>query len=85
MNSRLAEVNAPFVRSLHQAEGCRPASLIRLIGNGLLVAVCLLLAACEYAAVEDDDVIRMGLVQAPATLDPRYATDAISSRICRLL
>jgi len=85
VNSRLAEVNAPFVRSLHQAEGCRPASLIRLIGNGLLVAVCLLLAACEYAAVEDDDVIRMGLVQAPATLDPRYATDAISSRICRLL
>jgi len=51
----------------------------------LLVAASLMLGACDYAAIDDDDVIRMGLVQAPPTLEPRYATDAISTRICRLL
>ena len=32
-----------------------------------------------------DDVIRFGLASAPANLDPRYATDATSARINRLL
>ncbi|MBL4622512.1 MAG: hypothetical protein JKY89_08945, partial [Immundisolibacteraceae bacterium] len=44
-----------------------------------------LLTGCEPAAIESDPVIRMGLVQPPSSLDRRYATDAISSRLCRLI
>ena len=51
--------------------------------------VCLLLGillgGCDPAAITTDPVIRMGLVQPPSSLDPRYATDAISSRLCRLI
>ena len=42
----------------------------------------LLLSACTQPA---DDVIRFGLAGAAANLDPRYATDATSARINRLL
>lgn len=38
--------------------------------------------ACAPAA---DDTLRIGLASAPVTLDPRFATDATSSRINRLL
>ncbi len=41
------------------------------------------LTACSTGA--PDNVIRMGLTTAPTNLDPRFATDAISSRINRLL
>lgn len=40
------------------------------------------LTACTQPA---DDVIRFGLASAPANLDPRFATDATSARINRLL
>jgi peptide/nickel transport system substrate-binding protein len=40
------------------------------------------LAACAPAP---DGTLRMGLASAPVTLDPRFATDATSSRINRLL
>jgi peptide/nickel transport system substrate-binding protein len=43
----------------------------------------LLLSSCD--ARPDNDAIRFGLASAPVTLDPRYSTDAISSRINRLL
>ena len=49
-----------------------------LILSGLLLS----LAACSQP---QDDVIRFGLASAPANLDPRYATDATSARINRLL
>jgi peptide/nickel transport system substrate-binding protein len=52
------------------------------LANGLLLALCLQLAACTSPP---DDVIRFGLANAPANLDPRYATDATSARINRLL
>ncbi len=42
----------------------------------------LLLFACSQP---HDDVIRMGLANAPVNLDPRFATDATSTRINRLL
>ncbi|HEC18247.1 MAG TPA: ABC transporter substrate-binding protein [Gammaproteobacteria bacterium] len=42
----------------------------------------LLLGACAPAP---DATLRMGLASAPVTLDPRFATDATSSRINRLL
>ena len=32
-----------------------------------------------------DDIIRVGLATEPISLDPRQATDAVSSRLCRLL
>ena len=44
--------------------------------------VILLSAACSE---EDQDTIKFGLSTAPVTLDPRYATDAVSHRINRLL
>ena len=40
------------------------------------------IAGCSQPA---DDTIRFGLASAPANLDPRYATDATSARINRLL
>ena len=46
----------------------------------LLVLLCL--QACTQPA---DSTIRFGLASAPANLDPRYATDATSARINRLL
>ena len=48
----------------------------------LLCGLLLLLAACSQP---QDDVIRFGLASSPANLDPRYATDAASARINRLL
>jgi peptide/nickel transport system substrate-binding protein len=50
--------------------------------TGLLLVLCLQLAACTQPP---DAVIRFGLASAPANLDPRYATDAASARINRLL
>jgi peptide/nickel transport system substrate-binding protein len=44
--------------------------------------LCLCLSACTQP---QDEVIRFGLASAPANLDPRYATDATSARINRLL
>jgi peptide/nickel transport system substrate-binding protein len=45
--------------------------------------LCLLaLSGCSQPA---DDIIRMGLASAPSNLDPRFATDATSARLNRLL
>ena len=52
--------------------------MIRWLGILLL----LLTAACQ---APPSDEIRMGLATLPSNLDPRYATDAASSRLCRLL
>lgn len=48
-----------------------------------LLLFLLLLTACT--ASEQDNTIRFGLESAPVTLDPRFATDAASSRINRLI
>lgn len=53
--------------------------LIRLC---LLLVSAALLGAC---GTHDSDAIRFGLASAPTSLDPRYATDASSERINRLL
>ena len=45
----------------------------------------LLLLSISACSQPPDDVIRFGLASAPANLDPRYATDANSARINRLL
>ena len=51
--------------------------------HGLLWLLAgLLLAAC---AAPRDDILRIAIPTAPLTLDPRYATDAMSSRVSRLL
>ncbi len=49
----------------------------------LTLFIALFLTAC--GTNDHDNVIRMGLTTAPTNLDPRFATDAISSRINRLL
>lgn len=43
-----------------------------------------LLAACQNSAVPPQE-IRFGIAQAPLNLDPRYATDAASERVNRLI
>ena len=43
-----------------------------------------LLAGCD-GGTPSSPALAMGLAQAPTTLDPRYATDAVSARVCRLL
>jgi peptide/nickel transport system substrate-binding protein len=48
-----------------------------------LLFASLFINACSSAYI--DDSIRMGLASAPINLDPRYATDATSERINRLL
>jgi len=48
----------------------------------IILSLLLLLTACAKPV---DDVIRFGLSRLPVTLDPRFATDAASSRINRLL
>ncbi len=49
----------------------------------LLLALCLgVLTAC---GTEEDPPLRFGLAAAPVTLDPRFATDAVSTRLTRLL
>jgi len=48
----------------------------------LILFVGLLLAAC---AQPPDEVLRVGLPTPVVSLDPRYATDATSSRLCRLI
>ena len=47
-----------------------------------VIAFCLLVAGCGQ---QDDGIIRFGLAAAPTNLDPRFATDATSERINRLL
>lgn len=52
------------------------------LGGLLAVLFAALVSGCNQP--QDDD-IRMGLAAAPITLDPRFATDATSARINRLL
>ena len=47
-----------------------------------IVSLFCLLGACTQ---EPDATLRIGLSAAPVTLDPRYATDATSYRLCRLI
>lgn len=48
--------------------------------SGILLLLCL--SACGHPT---DNTIRFGLASAPTNLDPRFATDATSARINRLL
>ena len=57
-----------------------PFFKIFAVAGGLLFAA--LLTACSS---QSHDVLRFGLASAPVTLDPRFATDATSARIDRLL
>jgi peptide/nickel transport system substrate-binding protein len=71
----------PVHRFFHQT--CNPGKMTPARAmHSLLFLLCLQLAACSQAP---DAVIRFGLASAPANLDPRYATDAASARINRLL
>ena len=52
---------------------------------GLLLSLLLSLLVLAACAPAPDGTLRIGLASAPVTLDPRFATDATSSRINRLL
>lgn len=58
------------------ARGARPVAIAFVALCGLLVSGC---------APDPEPAIRFGLPTAPVTLDPRFATDAQSDRIIRLL
>ncbi|KOR27901.1 hypothetical protein TI04_12275, partial [Achromatium sp. WMS2] len=51
--------------------------------KAILTLIFILLSGCS--APTDTASLRMGLASAPVNLDPRYATDAASSRINELL
>lgn len=53
-----------------------------MVKGRIILLCCLLLTACS---TPDSDHIRFGLASAPTNLDPRFATDAASERINRLL
>ena len=53
------------------------------MGRLFALWLCLLLVSCSQGNGHDD--IRMALGQAPINLDPRYATDAASERVNRLI
>ena len=48
-------------------------------------ALVILVALSASCARHADNIIRFGLATVPVTLDPRFATDATSYRLCRLL
>lgn len=48
----------------------------------LVIFSVIILTSCQQA---DPDIIRFGIATAPKQLDPRLATDAVSSRVNRLL
>jgi peptide/nickel transport system substrate-binding protein len=55
-----------------------------MLKNILLMIIVLLLAACGKSSSETSE-IRFAIAQAPLNLDPRYATDAASERVNRLI
>ena len=55
---------------------------LRVPASALLLVVVFCLAACSEP---QPDAIRLGIAQRPEILDPRFATDAASTRVCRLL
>ncbi len=60
--------------------------IIELMLRNLLMVVCclLLLAGCPKSAAPTQE-IRFAIAQTPLNLDPRYATDAASERVNRLI
>ena len=58
-------------------------NVLRLLNYSLLLALILNLFGCTDQ--ENSEIIRFGLSTDPVTLDPRYATDAVSDRIVRLI
>ncbi|MGQ0659081.1 MAG: ABC transporter substrate-binding protein [Chromatiales bacterium] len=68
--SRIRRDDPPAPRA-----GMRAATLLAVLAWWLLPA----------ATPAHEGRIRFGIAQAPITLDPRFATDATSERICRLL
>lgn len=53
-----------------------------MLRHVIVILLMGLLAACTHAT---GDALRFGLASAPVTLDPRYATDATSARLTRLI
>ena len=62
---------------------CQLALPMKLVLIALVAVVNASLVSCQRPP--SSDAIRFGLASAPVTLDPRYATDAISTRINRLI
>ena len=56
----------------------------RIAGALAVLLVCVALVSCD-GGTSSDGVLRFGLAYAPRNLDPRFATDAVSERVNRLL
>jgi peptide/nickel transport system substrate-binding protein len=69
-------------RNIAERSAGRPAAGSARLKHVLRLLCLLVLTACSRPP---DSAIRFGLASAPASLDPRYATDATSERINRLL
>ena len=68
----------------------RPAFMARVRHAGAAarapgLLVCVIALGAGTSAGAGADTVRFGLASAPVTLDPRFATDAASDRINRLL
>ena len=68
-----------FGKAIHDGYGTTGK---RVVASILLLLSTLLLSSCS---APDNGALRFGLSKMPVTLDPRFATDATSSRINRLL
>ena len=55
------------------------------VNRPFVYVALILIVSAPGCAERDGDVIRFGLPIAPVTLDPRFATDAVSYRLVRLL
>ncbi len=62
----------------------RPRHISAIASWGLVLASLLFLGACINKTTQNQE-LRFGLASMPSNLDPRFATDASSSRIGRLL
>jgi peptide/nickel transport system substrate-binding protein len=62
-----------------------PSHPVYLIVTVLLLLSTLFISSCSKSHSDIDKTIRFGLSNTPVTFDPRYATDAVSSRINRLI
>lgn len=58
---------------------------VLLLGIGVMLIFALFYGSWNRASDDSGEAIRMGLESLPLRLDPRFATDATSSRINRLL
>ena len=59
--------------------------LFNILAKFLFCCLCVCASSCQQTAVQANRPINFAIAQAPLNLDPRYATDAASERVNRLI